>query len=231
MHRSAIIRRDALSHTPRSTQESVNFGDAYGRPSDRIPASTLTVFQFQDSVGHDGTELLVESACWTDSTTLDEADRVDRMRDDDMAVEPVPVWRAQATTTSGGPGAESAPVKTVLVVEDDEAVSSLLVALLEERGYAAVPALDGRTAIELARKLQPHLITLDLALPGTDGHEVLESLKADPKTRDIPIVVISAFTQILPAGDRKKLAYLLGKPFDVTEVLEIVQATVGNPYV
>jgi CheY-like chemotaxis protein len=121
--------------------------------------------------------------------------------------------------------------KTVLVVEDDEAVSSLLVALLEDRGYGAVPALDGRSAIELAGKLLPDLITLDLALPGTDGHEVLSRLKADPRTRDIPIVVISAFTQILPAGDRKKLAYLLGKPFDVTEVLEIVQATVGNPYV
>jgi CheY-like chemotaxis protein len=125
----------------------------------------------------------------------------------------------------------SAPKKTVLVVEDDEAVSSLLVALLEERGYAAVPAFDGRSAIEQAGIILPDLITLDLALPGTDGHEVLARLKADPKTRDIPIVVISAFTQILPAGDRKKLAYLLGKPFDVTEVLEVVQATVGNPYV
>ena len=125
-----------------------------------------------------------------------------------------------------------APAKTtVLVVEDDEAVSSLLVALLEDRGYAAVPAMDGRSAIELARKLAPHLITLDLALPGTDGHEVLENLKANPDTRDIPVVVISAFTQILPAGDRKKLAYLLGKPFVVAEVLEIVQLTVGNPYV
>ena len=120
--------------------------------------------------------------------------------------------------------------KTVLVVEDDEAVSSLLVALLEDRGYVAIPALDGRRAIELAREHQPDLITLDLALPGTDGHEVLQNLKTHPTTRDIPVVVISAFTQILPAGERKKLAYLLGKPFDVTEVLEIVQATVGNPY-
>ena len=127
--------------------------------------------------------------------------------------------------------AETAPNRTVLVVEDDEAVSELLVALLQERGYGAVPAYDGRSAIRLARELQPHLITLDLGLPGVDGHAVLESLKANPATRDIPIVVISAFTQILPAGDRKKLAYLLGKPFDVTEVLEVVQATVGNPYV
>ena len=129
------------------------------------------------------------------------------------------------------PDASAVPKKLVLVVEDDESVSSLLIDLLEDRGYDAIPAMDGQSAIELARKHQPHLITLDLALPGSDGHEVLASLKADARTRDIPIVVISAFTQILPAGERKKLAYLLGKPFDVTEVLEIVQATVGNPYV
>lgn len=121
--------------------------------------------------------------------------------------------------------------RTVLVVEDDEAVSQLLVALLEDRGYGAVAARDGQAAVHLARELRPHLITLDLGLPGMGGHTVLELLKADPSTRDIPVVVISAFTQILPAGDRKKLAYLLGKPFDVTEILEVVQATVGNPYV
>src|SRR6266487_2428188 len=124
-------------------------------------------------------------------------------------------WREDAAPVRNGPTGKALPKKVVLVVEDDEAVSSLLVALLEDRGYEAVPAFDGQTAIELARKLVPHLITLDLALPGSDGHEVLESLKSDPRTRDIPVVVISAFTQILPAGDRKKLAYLLGKPFDV----------------
>jgi CheY-like chemotaxis protein len=145
----------------------------------------------------------------------------------EKAVDPAAGSRPEAQSSVAGVIAR----KLVLVVEDDESVSSLLIDLLEERGYDAMPALDGQTAIELARKHQPHLITLDLALPGSDGHEVLASLKADARTRDIPIVVISAFTQILPAGERKKLAYLLGKPFDVTEVLEIVQATVGNPYV
>jgi CheY-like chemotaxis protein len=135
-----------------------------------------------------------------------------------------------AHRASNEPSAAETPKRLVLVVEDDRAVSALLVDLLKDRGYGAVPAYDGRSAVRLARKIRPHLITLDLALPAADGHEVLERLKADPLTRDIPVVVISAFTQILPAGDRKKLAYLLGKPFDVTEVLEVVQATVGNPY-
>ncbi|MCC7107316.1 MAG: response regulator [Chloroflexi bacterium] len=121
--------------------------------------------------------------------------------------------------------------RLVLVVEDDEAVSSLLVELLRDRGYQAEPAYDGASAIRMAKRLKPHLITLDLALPTVDGHAVLERLKSDPETREIPIVVVSAFTQILPAGMRRKVAYLLGKPFDVTEVLDIIQATVGNPYV
>jgi CheY-like chemotaxis protein len=163
------------------------------------------------------------------------ADGVDYRRDQDPyaadAAYDVQADVAQpADTDHAARPVPGSPQKTVLVVEDDEAVSSLLVELLEERGYAAIPALDGRTAIELARAHVPDLITLDLALPGTAGHEVLQSLKSHPTTRDIPIVVISAFTQILPAGERKKLSYLLGKPFDVTEVLEIVQATVGNPY-
>src|SRR3954469_17723569 len=80
----------------------------------------------------------------------------------------------EPVSASGSATPHPSPKKTVLVVEDDEAVSGLLVALLEDRGYAAVPAYDGRSAIELAGKLLPHLITLDLALPGTDGHEVLE---------------------------------------------------------
>ncbi len=141
-----------------------------------------------------------------------------------------PSNRRSRTNAASDRAPKPALKRTVLVVEDDEAVSGLLVALLEDSGYDAVPAYDGRSAIDLAQRLRPHLITLALALPGTDGHQVLESLKANPSTREIPVVVISAFTQILPAGDRKKLAYLLGKPFDVSEVLAIVQATVGNPY-
>jgi CheY-like chemotaxis protein len=173
---------------------------------------------------------LVESVRTTAQLTRCEASGVDQGRSDEMQAATPTGDRHDGQPESAGSASDALARKTVLVVEDDEAVSSLLVALLEDRGYAAVPAMDGRSAIELARKLMPHLITLDLALPGTDGHEVLENLKANPETRDIPVVVISAFTQILPAGDRKKLAYLLGKPFDVTEVLEIVQATVGNPY-
>lgn len=125
---------------------------------------------------------------------------------------------------------EAASRGTVLVVEDDEAISELLVLLLREHEYDARPAYNGRSAIRLARQLKPDLITLDLALPGLDGQSVLKRLRIDPKTREIPVIVISAFTQIVPSGDRRKVAYMIGKPFDVSEVMSVVEATVGNPY-
>src|SRR6266508_400036 len=125
---------------------------------------------------------------------------------------------------------EAAPRGTVLVVEDDEAISELLVLLLREHEYDSRPAHDGRSAIRLARQLKPDLITLDLALPGLDGQSVLKRLRIDPETREIPVIVISSFTQVVPSGDRRKVAYMIGKPFDVSEVMSIVEATVGNPY-
>jgi CheY-like chemotaxis protein len=198
----------------------------------RVPPSAPAGSTLQDHSCRQCGELLVESVRTTDDQTYCEAYGVDQGQNDEMQLATSSNdWQHVERSHANEPAEVPHPQKTVLIVEDDEAVSSLLVALLEERGYIAVPAMDGRSAIELARTLEPHLITLDLALPGTDGHQVLESLKANPQTRDIPVVVISAFTQILPAGDRKKLAYLLGKPFDVSEVLEIVQATVGNPFV
>lgn len=210
--------RSKLGARNRRGQATRNRSCAAGaNKDDRAGASTHAASPFQDHVRQRRTALLVESFNATFRVTPSREGGVDQ-----------PEHQASAAASGS---ADTDQRKLVLVVEDDESVSGLLIALLEERGYEAIAALDGQTAIELARKRHPHLITLDLALPGSDGHDVLAGLKADPRTSDIPIVVISAFTQILPAGERKKLAYLLGKPFDVTEVLDIVQATVGNPYV
>jgi len=111
---------------------------------------------------------------------------------------------------------EKTSARTVLVVEDDDAVSALLIDLLQERGYHAVPAFNGKTALSLARRLKPHLITLDLALPHLDGQAVLERLKADPGTRDIPVVVISALDEMDSVIRCIKLgaADYLPKPFN-----------------
>ena len=125
---------------------------------------------------------------------------------------------------SGGPGvpsrAEGRP--DVLVIDDDPHARELLVRGLEREGYAVVTAADGPAGIELARQVQPALITLDIIMPTMDGWAVLSALKADPETADIPVAMLS----IAPDNE---LGLLLGavesmtKPIDRDALFELVK--------
>ncbi|MHB1005585.1 MAG: response regulator [Chloroflexota bacterium] len=109
--------------------------------------------------------------------------------------------------------------KKILIVEDDVAISGLLETVVEAEGYQAVPAYDGETAIHMAHREHPDLITLDLALPCKDGPTVLRDLVAGLDTRDIPVIVVSAYTNYLSRDDLKQVAYVVGKPFDVEDLV------------
>ena len=85
--------------------------------------------------------------------------------------------------------------KKILIVEDDEFLRSLNAKRLETEGFKIVVAVDGQSAIDLIPKEMPDLIFLDLLLPGVDGFEVLKRIKADAKTKDIPVVVFSNLGQ------------------------------------
>jgi CheY-like chemotaxis protein len=85
--------------------------------------------------------------------------------------------------------------KKVLIVEDDEFLRSLNAKRLETEGFKVSVAVDGQNAIDLIPKEMPNLIFLDLLLPGIDGFEVLKKIKADPATKDIPVIVFSNLGQ------------------------------------
>jgi CheY-like chemotaxis protein len=123
-------------------------------------------------------------------------------------------------TTSGQ---SSAPEKCILVVEDSDEIRELLGFVLEAEGYQVVALEDGREVVETARERQPILITLDLALPGKDGWAIVRELQDDPKTRDIPILVISAYTRELEAPLRRRVARVISKPFYITQVVSEVE--------
>jgi CheY-like chemotaxis protein len=80
----------------------------------------------------------------------------------------------------------------ILVVEDFDDAREMYRDYLEFSGFRVETARDGREGIEKARTLQPDLVLMDLSLPGIDGWEATRLLKADPETRDIPIVALSA---------------------------------------
>lgn len=122
--------------------------------------------------------------------------------------------------------AEADPItetKSILVVEDSDEIRELLEMVLESEGYRVVPLDDGRDVVATARDLQPALITLDLALPGKDGWAIVKELQEDGVTRDIPIIVISAYTRELDAPLRRRVARVISKPFYITQVVSEVE--------
>lgn len=84
------------------------------------------------------------------------------------------------------------PKERILVVDDEEDILELVRFNLAREGYDIVVAASGEKAIDIARKELPHLIVLDLMLPGIDGLEVTRILKNNPETRGIPIVMLTA---------------------------------------
>ncbi|EIM28108.1 signal transduction histidine kinase [Microvirga lotononidis] len=85
--------------------------------------------------------------------------------------------------------------RVVLIVEDDAMFASVLLELAREEGFRGLIAMDGASALALAHRYKPHAITLDIGLPDMDGWALLDLLKHDPRTRHVPIHVISVDDQ------------------------------------
>jgi signal transduction histidine kinase/HAMP domain-containing protein/DNA-binding response OmpR family regulator len=98
--------------------------------------------------------------------------------------------------------------RTLLIIEDDLKFARIMVNLARERGFKAVVATRGDTGLSLANELQPAAITLDLQLPVVDGWSVLGRLKKNPRTRHIPVHVISVVEKEDRAGVVGAFAYL-----------------------
>lgn len=83
------------------------------------------------------------------------------------------------------------PGPTILVAEDNADQRSLYVAVLTGVGYRVLEASDGAEAVEVARQSQPGLVLMDVTMPGTSGWNAVRTLKQDPQTHMIPIIVVT----------------------------------------
>jgi CheY-like chemotaxis protein len=111
----------------------------------------------------------------------------------------------------------------ILVAEKDPITAELEEYFLNQEGYDVHIVLDGRKAIETAETLQPHLIILDVILPGLSGLKVCRALKAEPATAHIPILVFSVLDVRDRALDAGADAFLL-KPIEQPKLIEAVKA-------
>lgn len=109
----------------------------------------------------------------------------------------------------------------VLIADDDPDILLLISLTLERDGYDVMVARDGLTAYEAAVERLPHLVVLDMMMPGIDGCEVARRLRANDSTKDVPIVIVTAFaeeSQAAMALEAGADAYVK-KPFSPRELL------------
>lgn len=113
--------------------------------------------------------------------------------------------------------------QTILVVDDEPAVTDLLAYNLRKANYAVLTAADGRQALDLARQSSPDLILLDLMLPGIEGLEVCRELR---KSSDVPIIMVTALGEEIDRVVGLELGAddYIAKPFSVREVLARIKA-------
>ena len=102
-----------------------------------------------------------------------------------------------APAGSADPAPESASSPSVLVIDDDADMRALIGRLLAQDGFQVYTAENGEQGLQIAREKQPGIITLDVMMPTMDGWTVLSSLKADPATADIPVIMLTM------VGDRE----------------------------
>jgi DNA-binding response OmpR family regulator len=116
--------------------------------------------------------------------------------------------------------------KTVLVVDDEDDILLLCRVNLEFEGYRVESASSGVEGLRLAREINPSVVLLDVMMPSMDGWHVLEALKADPATADIPVVMLTARVQ----GEDQVRGWTGGaadyimKPFSPVALLETIRS-------
>lgn len=116
--------------------------------------------------------------------------------------------------------------RRILAVDDEPHILKLVAFSLRSGGFEVLEASDGLSAIELARAEKPDLILLDVMMPALDGYEACTRLKADPATTDIPVVMLTAKTQLAEQSTGLEcgaVAYIC-KPFTPKDLVAQVQA-------
>jgi CheY-like chemotaxis protein len=120
---------------------------------------------------------------------------------------------------------------TILVVDDDLANLALAEALLQAEGFQVRVAIDAPSTFKVLKTVTPALILMDIQLPEMDGWELTRKLKADPATREIPVIAITAYGK---TGDDKKakqagFVEFLAKPVSTRDLPNIVRRHLSTP--
>ena len=113
--------------------------------------------------------------------------------------------------------------KNILICDDDEGILDVATIVLHDKGYNVIALNDCKDVAEKISDYSPDLILLDLWMPGVGGEELAKRLKKDDKTKNIPIVVVSARRDTEEAAKKSGADDFLLKPFDIEQLEYVVE--------
>ena len=122
-------------------------------------------------------------------------------------------------------------MKRLLIVEDDQLMCRVYGSWFKLKGYEVETAKDGEEGLVKAASFQPDLILLDVMMPKMNGFEVLDSLKADPATKIIPVIMLTNLSgqkDMESALARGAAKYIVKSEFELDKVEKIMEETMGN---
>lgn len=120
-------------------------------------------------------------------------------------------------------------MKKVLLLEDDRFLIRMYKVLLEKKGYEVHMLENGGDALSVSKNTKPDIVVLDIIMPKMDGYAVVEELKKDPQTKNIPLVILTNLSQ---DEDKKRMkdhgvnVYLVKSHISFTEVVNIIEKNI-----
>jgi DNA-binding response OmpR family regulator len=122
------------------------------------------------------------------------------------------------------------PVPVIVAADDDEDILRLIVFRFERSGYRVLVARDGAEALAVVREAVPDLAVLDVRMPKMDGYEVTRAIRADERTKDVPVILLTARVQDadVERGFEAGADDYVRKPFSPQELRSRVQAILGR---
>lgn len=121
-----------------------------------------------------------------------------------------------------------APVKSILVVDDEFGMVGVLTAILEDAGYRVFSAANGRQALARLSQSVPDVVLTDYMMPLLDGAELGRAMQASPEWQAVPIVMMSAVPEESVRAEFKGYRAFLRKPFDIPKLLQALERALGG---
>jgi DNA-binding response OmpR family regulator len=121
-------------------------------------------------------------------------------------------------------------MRAILVIDDELVIANMLQIALEDEGYQAIVAHNGKAGLESAREVRPDLVLLDFMMPIMDGPATLAALRADEALSTVPVIIMSSIDERTVSSAMSGYQRFIRKPFRIDFLIEVIGQILGSEH-